>query len=417
MIKLSPPLKVSSLKAIDTENLVIQTQKDHLLAFLDFEETLLPDRHHTSLFFDRIKSPVTVTGNDLSFSGWVGFLGYEFLASNLGLHLQSEKDLHLPDGWFGRPRSLVRFFQDHTVIESYSPARQEELKAALSQPHILREETASCASGIPVSCNLNFSEYEKIFKQAREAILDGETYQIKISQRFEGRSQACPLETFVKLRHSNPAPEAFLLQTPEFAIISCSPEVVIEKKGNRVTTRPIGGTYQRKNTAQDGSVIECFLQDPKEVAEHNMLVDLERNDLSTICLPGTVQIDRFREVETYSHLHHLVSTISGTLCPRQTLEKIFRAMLPGGSITGCPKIRTMEWIDRLEPCFRGPYTGSFGTIEDDGDIRLNLIIRSMIQSNDKSYVQAGGGIVVDSTPEYEFNENQIKAQALLDLLQ
>ena len=416
-MKVPAPLKVSLLKATDTENLVIQTQKDHLLAFLDFEQILLPDRHHTSLFFNQIKSPAPMPGNDLSFSGWVGFLGYEFLASNLGLHLHSEKDLTLPDGWFGRPRSLIRFFEGHTVIESYSPAREEELKAVLSQPHTLHEKKASFASGMPVSCNLNFSEYEKIFKQAREAILAGETYQIKISQRFEGSTQACPLDTFLNLRLSNPAPEAFLLQTKEFAIISCSPEVVIEKNGSHIVTRPIGGTYQRKNTAQDGSVIECFLRDPKEVAEHNMLVDLERNDLSTIRQPGTVQIDRFREVESYSHLHHLVSTISGTLRPPQNLEGIFRAMLPGGSITGCPKMRTMEWIDRLEPCFRGPYTGSFGTIEDGGNARLNLIIRSMIQCNEKAYVQAGGGIVVDSNPEYEFNENRIKAQALLDLLQ
>ena len=164
-------------------------------------------------------------------------------------------------------------------------------------------------------------------------------------------------------------------------------------------------------------MIERFLSDSKEVSEHNMLVDLERNDLSALCTPGTVRIERFREVETYAHLHHLVSTISGKLRAELGLREILQGMLPGGSITGCPKIRTMEWIDRLEPCFRGPYTGSFGTLADNGDLRLNLIIRAMLVLDDKCYTQAGGGIVVDSTPSYESKENRIKAQALLDLLQ
>ena len=191
---------------------------------------------------------------------------------------------------------------------------------------------------------------------------------------------------------------------------------MINRKGNYISTRPIGGTYERNENKNDSSVIKRFLQDPKEVAEHNMLVDLERNDLSTVCIPGSVQLTRFREVETYSHLHHLVSTIEGTLQENAGVNEILTAMLPGGSITGCPKIRTMEWIDRLEPCFRGPYTGSFGIISDEGDLSLNLIIRSMLILDEYCYTQAGGGIVVDSTPQYEYNENKVKAQALLDLL-
>ena len=215
---------------------------------------------------------------------------------------------------------------------------------------------------------------------------------------------------------ANPAPEAFVLQTEEFSLVSCSPEIVIEKKGPHIKTRPIGGTYERNQSENDRSVIERFLNDHKEVAEHNMLVDLERNDLSSVCQTGSVQLTRFREVETYAHLHHLVSTIEGTLNDGINLSEILSAMLPGGSITGCPKIRTMEWIDRLEPCFRGPYTGSFGMLSDQGDISLNLIIRSMLILGDNCYTQTGGGIVIDSTPEYEYKENYLKARALLDLL-
>lgn len=417
MITVSNPISISLLEAVTDKHLVIHTEKDHIVAYFDFDEILLPHHQETSTFFDQVKCPADIPNNSLSFSGWVGFLGYEFLASNLGIKLHSKKDLDLPDGWFGRPGSLIRFFSAHTIIESCSETREDEIRTTLSSARLSSAEPTGGASSRPITCNLDFANYKEIFEQAREAILDGETYQIKISQRFEGFPKTSPLHAFLKLRSSNPAPEAFLLQTPDFSIISCSPEVVIEKKGSQIITRPIGGTYQRDHASQDGSVIECFLRDTKEVAEHNMLVDLERNDLSTICLPGTVQIDRFREVESYSHLHHLVSTISGTLRPQQSLQDIMRAMLPGGSITGCPKIRTMEWIDRLEPCFRGPYTGSFGTIEDGGNIRLNLIIRSMIRIKEKAFIQAGGGIVVESTPEYEFNENRIKAQALLDLLQ
>ena len=192
--------------------------------------------------------------------------------------------------------------------------------------------------------------------------------------------------------------------------------MVINRKGKHISTRPIGGTYERNKNESDSSAIERFLQDPKEVAEHNMLVDLERNDLSSVCVPGSVQLTRFREVETYAHLHHLVSTIEGTLKEGAGLNEILTAMLPGGSITGCPKISTMEWIDQLEPCFRGPYTGSFGIISDQGDLSLNLIIRSMLILDEFCYTQAGGGIVINSTPEYEYNENNLKAQALLDLL-
>ena len=147
-----------------------------------------------------------------------------------------------------------------------------------------------------------------------------------------------------------------------------------------------------------------------------MLVDLERNDLSSVCKPGTVRLTRFREVETYAHLHHLVSTIEGKLKDQIHLSEILSAMLPGGSITGCPKIRTMEWIDKLEPCFRGPYTGSFGLLSDNGDISLNLIIRSMLIFDDCCYTQSGGGIVVDSNAGYEYKENNLKARALLELL-
>lgn len=407
-------ISIGALSCLEDTEIAIRAEPGGgYVAFLDFSDVFEPRSNSTAETFNELTRAKNET--DLSFSGWVGFFGYEFLASHLGLSLQANRNLPLPDGWFGRPQTILRISPKKTLVESSLPGRANQVTNLLNKP--LSLPVWSPQPSRSFDCNLGFTQYKKIFRKAREAILDGDTYQIKISQRFEAKAQISPLLAFEKLCQSNPAPEAFLLHTKKFSILSCSPETVIQRQGNQITTRPIGGTYQRSSgSSSDGSVIESFLRDPKEVAEHNMLVDLERNDLSAICRPGSVMIERFREVESYAHLHHLVSTIRGTLKNEIGLSTLISSMLPGGSITGCPKIRTMKLIDQFEPCFRGPYTGSFGTLCDNGDLRLNLIIRSMIIINEHCYTQAGGGIVVESIPEYEFNENKIKAQALLDLL-
>jgi anthranilate/para-aminobenzoate synthase component I len=414
MISIDKALPLPNLSSLNSSQIAIKVNPEGgFFAYLDFFQSHTLDHNDVKSGIDRLTQDFPVT--NLSFSGWIGFFGYEFLASNLGLNLQANRDLNIPDGWFGRPQTIIHLLPNQTKIESSLAQRAAEISQTLefSTIHNLNKVEFHTSSQ---KCNLDFPEYEKIFSQAREAILDGESYQIKISQRHEAKVKVDPLLAFAKLHLANPAPEAFVLQTEEFSLVSCSPEIVIEKKGPHIKTRPIGGTYERNQSENDRSVIERFLNDPKEVAEHNMLVDLERNDLSSVCQTGSVQLTRFREVETYAHLHHLVSTIEGTLNDGINLSEILSAMLPGGSITGCPKIRTMEWIDRLEPCFRGPYTGSFGMLSDQGDISLNLIIRSMLILGDNCYTQTGGGIVIDSTPEYEYKENYLKARALLDLL-
>ena len=383
------------------------------LAFLDFDEILELDADHPEQSLQELLAPRPSSG--LAFSGWVGFFSYEFLAGLAGLSCRAKRDLALPGGWFGRPRTILRICGDRVEVESDSPKRAAELEQVLGSDAVPPEPYHAGNLSEP-TCNLDFEAYRSIFLQAREEILDGNVYQIKISQRYESKSCVSPLLAFRRLEAVNPSPESFLLDTGSFSIVSCSPETVLLKEGEHLTTRPIGGTYERQPETTGEENLASFLQDTKELREHNMLVDLERNDLSAVCLPGSVKIKRFREVETYAHLHHLVSTIEGRLKPSVDLPAIFRAMLPGGTISGCPKFRAMELIDSLEPCFRGPYTGSFGTIGDNGDLRLNLIIRAIVMTGGRSYAQAGGGIVVDSTPEYERNENQIKAQALLDAL-
>lgn len=343
----------------------------------------------------------------------VGFLGYELLAANFGVQTKAPRDLKLPAALLARPSTRILIKGKTLQIESHLPNRAVELcKLAITpyQEHSFPEPTED------ISCNLSEQQYREIFNKAKEHILDGDTYQIKISMRYNTAAPLPPFQAFEKLARTNPAPEAFAMVWDDFSLISCTPETVIHKEGDHIYTKPIGGTIPKDDDLALEDQVDKLLNDPKETAEHNMLIDLERNDLSNICEAGSVEIEKLRDVEHYAHLHHLVTTIKGKLKQGVSALEILKAMLPGGTITGCPKYRTIEIIDELEPCFRGPYTGSYGTFHDNGDLHLNLIIRTLIQTPHSAHIQAGGGIVVDSTPEYEYNENRVKAQALLDLL-
>ena len=295
MIEIERPLPLPNLHQLDLSAIAIRSNGDAgFIAYFDFKDVYTLDSEKVSEGLSPLSAKQSPS--KLSFSGWLGFFGYEFLASNLGLSLLATRDLQVPDGWFGRPQTIIHLLADQTRIESNLPGRAQQIANSLefSTIHDLKQIEFTTTSQ---KCNLSFPDYEKIFAGAREAILDGESYQIKISQRHEAKVQIDPILAFAKLNLANPAPEAFLLQTEDFSLVSCSPEVVINRKGKHISTRPIGGTYQRNKNESDSSAIERFLQDPKEVAEHNMLVDLERNDLSSVCVPGSVQLTRFREVE------------------------------------------------------------------------------------------------------------------------
>lgn len=325
----------------------------------------------------------------------VGFFGYEFLAAEMGVATTARRDIAVPDGYF---------FEPGRVFGSRDPAALRWFGDGTSRGVLPR-----------FRCNQRFGDYRAAFERALEAIRAGNTYQIKLSIRFEGVWRVAPLPAFRTLLAANPAPQAFLLVHPDFAMVSCSPELVLDRRGRDLVTEPIGGTLVRRRGDTEAGVRGRFEGNGKEQAEHNMLVDLERNDLSRVCEPGSVRVESFRSIASYRHVHHLVTRISGRLRSDRDAPDIIRAMLPGGTITGCPKHRTMELIDELEPVFRGPYTGSFGVIEPNGDCRMNLIIRTLLVLGQHAFVQAGGGIVVDSTPRYEYRENCLKARSLLDL--
>lgn len=269
------------------------------------------------------------------------------------------------------------------------------------------------------------SAYVERVRRCQAYISAGDIYQANLSHRF---TLSCPsltspggldfeLEAYRRLRAVNPSPFSGVLRFPQTSLVSSSPERLVRLNGRRADTRPIAGTRARGRTAaEDERLIHDLRSNEKERAEHLMLVDLERNDLGRVCEFGSVRVDEFMALEQYSHVNHLVSNVTGTLRPGATGFDLLRAVFPGGTITGVPKIRCMEVIEELEPIRRGPYTGSMGYISWSGDLDFNILIRTLVVANGKGYLQVGAGIVADSDPAKEYEETLYKAQAFLSAL-
>lgn len=250
-------------------------------------------------------------------------------------------------------------------------------------------------------------------ERIQQYIEAGDVFQVNLSTRQEQSLQTHPLEIYTKLREINPSPYMGYLELGDFQIVSGSPELLIKKQGNEASTRPIAGTRSRgENEQEDESLAKELIENEKERAEHVMLVDLERNDLGRVCKYGTVEVDEFMVIEKYSHVMHIVSNVRGEIEQDKDAFDLVKAVFPGGTITGAPKIRTMEIIEELEPVRRGIYTGSIGWIGYSGDMELNIVIRTLLAKDGQAYVQAGAGIVIDSNPKNEYKESLKKAAAL-----
>ena len=213
----------------------------------------------------------------------------------------------------------------------------------------------------------------------------------------------------------NASPESFMIKDKDYSIVSCSPETLIDKKKNKIITKPIAGTFKKKLLSNKNIALKYFKNNEKETKEHNMIVDMERSDLSKICKPGSVKILKKKYVEEYKHLFHYVTSIGGILNKNTKLIDIIKAMMPGGSVIGCPKIRTLELLNKQEKESRNIFTGSFGLIKFNQDMKFNIIIRSILNYKNQSEISAASGVVLDSSPKKEFNENYIKAKSLLEL--
>lgn len=284
---------------------------------------------------------------------------------------------------------------------------------------IERDSLQIDVEGIPgLSTSMSKGQFQQAVRRIQDYIAQGDVFQVNLSLRQSLPVDATPERLYEWLRHVNPSPYMGMLRTPDFALVSASPELLVKLDGGKLRARPIAGTRRRGRTAEDDREMEEELRSSeKERAEHVMLVDLERNDLGRVAAYGTVKVPELLTVERYSHVMHLVSQVEARLAPGKDALDVVAAMFPGGTITGAPKIRTMEIIEEMEPVRRGPYTGSMGWIDYAGNMEFNIIIRTMVCKDGNCHIQAGAGIVIDSDPEREFHECLNKAKALWKTVQ
>ena len=262
--------------------------------------------------------------------------------------------------------------------------------------------------------NKTKSEYCDMVKKTKQYILDGDIIQAVISQRFSVETEVSALALYRALRMINPSPYMFLLNCNGFSVVGASPEVHAKCTERKMTIRPIAGTRKRGNTSDEDKFLESeLLADPKEKAEHIMLVDLARNDLGRIAQSGTVKVDQLMIIERYSHVMHIVSNVKGILDSKLESDSVMRATFPAGTVSGAPKVRAMQIISELEKDRRGPYAGVVSYCSYNGNIDSCITIRTAVMKDGKVYIQAGAGIVADSVPEKEYEETVNKAGALL----
>jgi len=278
-------------------------------------------------------------------------------------------------------------------------------------------EAGRAAAGVPagpVTSSMSREQYEAGVERIRDYIYDGDAFQVVLSQRFSTPASVSPFSIYRGVRAVNPSPYLYYIAFDDFALCGSSPEPLITVQGDHVEARPIAGTRPRgADPADDRRLIDDLRADEKERAEHLMLVDLGRNDLGRVCVPGSVRVDDFMAMELYSHVIHMVSSVSGTLVPGVEPTDALKAAFPAGTVSGAPKIRAMQIVDELETVRRGPYAGAIGYLSYGGDLDTAICIRTVIVKDGVAHVQAGAGIVADSVPAREYEETQNKAAALL----
>ena len=366
-------------------------------------------------------------------SGLVGYLGYDVVRRIERLPDSNPDDLGIPelvmlvvgdlvvldhlDQQVWLIANAVNFDDsDDRVDEAYADAvaRVEALTLAVAQPTEPAPVAVSPAPQLTVRRQRTPEEFQAAVSTAVEEIKAGEAFQIVVSQRFEVDTDADALDVYRMLRLTNPSPYMYLLRLDGFDIVGSSPEALVTVKEDAVLTHPIAGSKPRGATPAEDSALEAeLLSDPKERAEHVMLVDLGRNDLGRVCQPGTVEVVEFMDVRRYSHIMHLESTVTGRLAPERTALDAVLAAFPAGTLSGAPKVRAMEIIDELEVSRRGLYGGVVGYLDLAGDADAAIAIRTALLRDGTAYIQAGGGIVADSHPPTEDQESQNKAAAVV----
>jgi anthranilate synthase component 1 len=379
-------------------------------------------------------TPVEIEGIPRFFGGAVGYLGYDMVRHFEHLPTGKPGVIGAWDAYFVITDTLVIFDNirqkikvvsnahldgKNTPEEAYAEATSKidviiaKLKSQLPAP-------AGFKGGGRVSFASNVSRvaFEESVVRAKEYVKAGDIIQVVLSQRFAGDLTVDPLDIYRVLRTLNPSPYMFFLRLDDTLVVGASPEVMVRREGERVELRPIAGTRPRgKDTEEDAALAQELLADPKERAEHVMLVDLGRNDLGRVCTTGSVKVSELMVVERYSHVMHIVSNVQGELEPGKDAFDVVRATFPAGTLSGAPKVRAMEIIDELEPVRREIYGGAVGYFSFSGNMDLAIAIRTLVIRGGKVYLQAGAGIVADSDPAAEYQETVNKAMAVVKAIE
>ncbi|HIE64598.1 MAG: anthranilate synthase component I [Nitrospira sp.] len=378
--------------------------------------------------------PVEVEGLPRFFGGAVGTLGYDMVRFFEPLHFK-KGGRTMPDFFFMLTDTLLLFDNvkhrikvisnafigkdDLKVVYERAIEKIDALIRRLAQP-LPAQAPAPGGLQAPVAApksNFTRDQYKKAVLSAKEYIKAGDIFQVQISQRFSSRLKAEPFMVYRALRSINPSPYMFYLHMGERHMVGTSPEVLVRLEGERVELRPIAGTRPRgQSPEEDLSLEKELLADPKERAEHVMLIDLGRNDVGRVCQYGTVKVDEVMVIERYSHVMHIVSNVIGKLLPGKDAFDVLSACFPAGTVTGAPKIRAMEIIDELEPEGRSLYAGAVGYFSYQGNMDTCITIRTIVIEGDVATIQAAAGIVADSDPDREYEETMNKARAMLEAI-
>ncbi len=364
--------------------------------------------------------------------GAVGFLGWEFVRFLEKLPDAPPDDRDIPDAHllfcdtvlvFDAVRHTITIFNCAHVENGNTDAAYERAVSAIESTveALSREIVPSLPFPVreieepePKSNFSSRADFEKAVEKCIEFIHAGDCVQVVPSQRFEVELTADPLSVYRALRHVSPAPYMVFLDLGDVQLLAASPEILVTEDNGRVLTRPLAGTRRRGATPEEDAALEVeLLNDPKEIAEHVMLVDLARNDLGRVCEYGSVRVSDLMYVQRFSHVMHITSDVEGVLRPDKNAYDVLRAAFPAGTLSGAPKVRAMQIIDSLEPTRRGPYGGAMGYFGWNGDMDTCITLRTIVVKDGKAYVQAGGGVVADSKPADEYDETRNKARAAL----
>ncbi len=367
------------------------------------------------------------------FGGAVGFMAYDVVGFFEELPAREKPGLGIPDVFFMITDTLLVFdnithmikvvSNAHVKGKSVEAAYREATKKIDALVRKLKTGVRGQRSGIrkkskakehALTSNFTKPQYEQAVLKAKEYIKAGDIFQVVPSQRFETKINAEPYEIYRALRLINPSPYMYFLRCGDTTVVGASPEVMVRLEGNRIDLRPIAGTRRRGSTEEeDRALAEELLADPKERAEHIMLVDLGRNDVGRVSEAGSVNVSELMVIERYSHVMHIVSNVRGRLSGGRDAYDVIRACFPAGTVSGAPKIRAMEIIDELEPTRRGPYAGAVGYFGFSGNMDTCITIRTLVIRDGVAYIQAGGGVVADSDPAAEYQETVNKAKAMM----